>query len=88
MDPLIPTRRPDVGLINKRTSACYQVGFAVPVDHRAKIKENANDKQMLESCQRVEKKTVEHNWFGLVCFVFCGISTFIGYLTPTPFLYK
>ena len=32
---------------------------------------------------------MEIRWFGLVWFVgFYGISTFVGYLTPNPFLCK
>ena len=37
-DPLIPTRRPDLVMIKKRS--CWLVDFAVPADNWVKIKEN------------------------------------------------
>ena len=47
--------------------------FAVTADHRMKKKES----------KKIKKYLV---WFGLVWFY--GISTFVGYLMPNPFLYK
>ena len=39
-DHLIPARRRDLMLINKKKKTCHQVDFAVPSDHRMKMKEN------------------------------------------------
>ena len=37
---LISFRRPDVIIINKKKRTCWIVDFAVPADHRVKLKEN------------------------------------------------
>ena len=39
-DQLIPVRRSDLVLINKKERTCQLVDFAVPADHRVKLKEN------------------------------------------------
>ena len=39
-DHLIPARRPDLVLINKKERPCHLVDFAVPTDRRVKLKEN------------------------------------------------
>ena len=36
MDHYIPTRRPDLVLINKKKRTCHLMDFAVPMDHRVK----------------------------------------------------
>ena len=36
---LIPTRRPNLIIINKKKRTCKIVDFAVPADHRIKLKE-------------------------------------------------
>ena len=38
-DHLILARRPDLVIINKKKRSCWAVDFAVPVDHRVKLKE-------------------------------------------------
>ena len=38
-DHLIPARRPDLIIINKRETVCKIVDFAVPMDHRINLKE-------------------------------------------------
>ncbi len=38
-DHLIPARRPDLIIINKKKRTCKIVDFAVPADHRIKVKE-------------------------------------------------
>ena len=38
MDPLIPARSLDQGLINKCKGTCYVVDFSFPIDHRVKKK--------------------------------------------------
>ena len=39
-DHLIPARRPDLVLINKKERTCQLVDFAVPANHWVKLKEN------------------------------------------------
>ena len=62
MDHSIPTRKPDLILINKKKISCHQVDF-VPAGHRVKIKEGENHKEKKQKnpgpCQRVEK-VVKH----------------------------
>ena len=36
----IQSRRPELELINEKKRTCHLVDFAVPVDHRMKIKED------------------------------------------------
>ncbi len=38
-DHLVSARRPDLIIINKKKRTCKIVDFAVPVDHRIKLKE-------------------------------------------------
>ena len=38
-DHLIPARRPDLIIINKKKRTCKIVRFAVPADYRIKLKE-------------------------------------------------
>ncbi len=38
-DNLISPRRPDLIIINKKKTTCKIVNFAVPADHRIKLKE-------------------------------------------------
>ena len=49
-DHLIPARRPDLIIINKKTKrTCKIVDFAVPADHRIKLKE-WEKKEVLRPC--------------------------------------
>ena len=41
-DDSIYARRPDIVAINKKKRTCCLVDFAVPADHRVKVKENEN----------------------------------------------
>ena len=45
-DPLISAKRPDLVIINKKKRTCRIVDFAVPADHRVKMKENKKDKYL------------------------------------------
>ena len=46
-DNLILARRPDLIIINKKKRTCKIVDFAVPTDHRVKLKEcEKNDKYL------------------------------------------
>ena len=40
MDHLIPTRKPNLEIVNKKMRTCQIVNFAVPADHRVKLKES------------------------------------------------
>ena len=55
MDHLIPARRPDLILINKKERTCQLVDFAGPADHRVKLKENLKNGQISGPCQKTEK---------------------------------
>ena len=56
---LISTRRLDFVKINKKKRNCWIVDFAVPVDHRVKLKENEKGDKYLDLARKL-KKTVEH----------------------------
>ena len=58
-DHLIPARRPDLIIINKRKRICKIVDFAVPVDHRISLKESEKKDKYLDLTREL-KKTVEH----------------------------
>ena len=60
MDHLISARRPDLMITNKKKKKkiCKIVDFAVPADHRVKLKESEKDKYL--NLARELKKTVEH----------------------------
>ena len=45
-DHLIPARRPDLIIINKRKRICKIVDFAVPADHRINLKERRELKKL------------------------------------------
>ena len=38
MDHLMPARKPDLVLINKKKRICHQVDFGISADHRMKMK--------------------------------------------------
>ena len=58
-DHLIPARRPDLIIINKRKRICKIVDFAVPADHRINLKESEKKDKYLDLAREL-KKTVEH----------------------------
>ena len=58
-DHLIPTRRPDLIIINKKTRICKIVNFAVPGDHRINLKESEKKDKYLDLAREI-KKAVEH----------------------------
>ena len=57
-DHLIPARRPDLVLINKKKRTCQLVDFAVPADHRVKLKESEKIDKYLDLAREL-KKTLE-----------------------------
>ena len=61
-DHLTPARRPDLIIINekiKKKRTCKIVDFAVPADHRIKLKECEKKDKYLDLAREL-KKTVEH----------------------------
>ena len=50
----IPTRRPDQVLIKKKKRTCHLVDFAVPVNHRVKMKESKKIDKHLDPDETVE----------------------------------
>ena len=60
MDHLIPARKPDlIIIINQKKRTCKIVYFAVPADHRIKLKECEKKDKYLDLTREL-KKTVEH----------------------------
>ena len=58
-DHLIPARRPNLIIINKKKRTCKIVDFAVPADHRIKLKECKKRDKYLDLAREL-KKTMEH----------------------------
>ena len=55
MDHLISTRRPDLKIINKKKKICTIVDFAVPADHRTKLKEYEKRDKYLDLARELKK---------------------------------
>ena len=47
-DHLIPARRPDIKIINKKKRICKIVNFAVPTDHKINLKESEKKNKYLD----------------------------------------
>ena len=58
-DRLIPARRLDLIIINKKKKICKIVDSAVPVDHRINLKESEKKDKYLDLAREL-KKAVEH----------------------------
>ena len=54
-DHLIPARRPDLIIINKRKRICKIVDFAVPVDHIINLKESEKKDKYLDLARELKK---------------------------------
>ena len=57
-DHLIPARRPDLIIINKKKKKkriCRIVDFAVPADHRINLKENEKKDKYLDLARELKK---------------------------------
>ena len=57
-DHLISAGRPDQVIINKKKRNCRIVDFAVPADHRVKLKENDKRDKYLDLARELKKKTL------------------------------
>ena len=58
-DHLISVSRPDLIIINKKKITCKIVDFAVPADHKIKLKECVKEDKYLDLAREL-KKTIEH----------------------------
>ena len=54
-DHLISARRPDLMIINKKKRICKIVNFAVPADHRIKLKECEKKDKYLDLARELKK---------------------------------
>ena len=54
-DHLIPARRPDLIIINKKKKVCKIVDFAVPADHRINLKESEKKDKYLDLARELKK---------------------------------
>ena len=54
-DHLISTRRPDLIIINKKKRICKIVDFAVPADHKIKLKECEKRDKYLDLARELKK---------------------------------
>ena len=54
-DHLIPAKRPDLIIINKKKRTCKIVDFAVPADHRIKLKECEKKDKYLDLARELKK---------------------------------
>ena len=54
-DHQIPARRPDLIIINKKKKTCKIVDFAVPADHRIKLKECEKKDKYLDLARQLKK---------------------------------
>ena len=54
-DHLIPARRPDLLIINKKPKICKIVDFAVPADHRINLKEGEKKNKYLDLAREIKK---------------------------------
>ena len=55
MDNLISTRRPDLIIINSKKRICKIVDFAVPADHRIKLKQSEKEDKYLDLARELKK---------------------------------
>ena len=54
-DHLIPARRPDLIIINKRKRICKIADFAVPAHHRINLKESEKKDKYLDLARELKK---------------------------------
>ena len=54
-DHLIPARRPDLKIINKKKRICRIVDFAVPADYRINLKESEKKDKYLDLASELKK---------------------------------
>ena len=54
-DHIIPARKPDLIIINKKKKICKIVDFAVPADHRINLKESEKEDKYLDLAWELKK---------------------------------
>ena len=54
-DHLIPARRPDFLIINKRNRICKIIDFTVPADYRINLKESEKKDKYLDLAKELKK---------------------------------
>ena len=54
-DPLISARRPDLKIINKKNISSKVIDFAVPADHRIKLRECEKKDKYLDLARELKK---------------------------------
>ena len=54
-DHQIPARRPDLVLIDKKRNTCHLMDFAVPADHRIKMKESEKINKYFDLARELKK---------------------------------
>ena len=63
-DHLISARRPDIVRVNKKNQACRIVDFAVPLDHKVKLKENKKKDKYQDHERELKKvRNMEVLWY-------------------------
>ena len=62
-DHIISARRPDLIIINKKKRTCKIVVFAVPADHRIKLKECEKKDKNLDLAKELKKKNCGTCWW-------------------------
>ena len=72
-DHLIPARRPDLIIINKKKRTCKIVDFAVPADHRIKQKECEKKDKYLDLAR--ELKNLRNMQVTMIPFVIGAFGT-------------
>ena len=70
------------------SSAFHGPEIAKNVSFSGNIMVNTVSKIYLINVLRYKKQKYKSDWFGLSIFLWGGISTFVGYLTPNLFLCK
>ena len=71
-DPLIPARKPE--LIKKKKRTRHLVDFAIPVEHRVKIKESETIKKYLDLARELKKLWNMKMTLILIGMIFKGLE--------------
>ena len=81
-DHLIPARRPDLIIINKKKRICKIVDFAVPADHRINLKESEKKDKYLDLARKLKK--LWNMKVTIVPIVIGALSTIIKRIIKRP----
>ena len=61
-DHFIPARRSNLAIVNKKLKACQTADFAVPADHRVKIKKKRKERLVLGPYRTTKKRYGSWTW--------------------------